>query len=96
MRVSFHATARRELLKYSQWYQERSESAATGFEQEIEHAIMRVAEAPERYPLTLCGRRRFVLIEYPFDLIYRVRDNEIQVMAVAHHSRRPGYWARRS
>ncbi|MBV9068691.1 MAG: type II toxin-antitoxin system RelE/ParE family toxin [Acidobacteria bacterium] len=95
MNVSFHPAARRELLKHSKWYRDRSISAAAGFEREIDHAVSRIVEAPERYPLTRRGRRRFVLLEYPFDLVYRIRAHEIQIIAVAHHSRRPEYWINR-
>jgi len=96
MKVSFHPAARRELLKHGKWYEKRSPSAATGFEREIDHAIDRIAEAPERYPLTSRGRRRFVLLDYPFNVIYRVLEEEIEIIAIAHHSRRPEYWIRRS
>jgi plasmid stabilization system protein ParE len=96
MKVSFHPAARAELLKHSKWYRDRSLTAAAGFEREIDHAVSRIAEAPERYPLTRRGRRRFVMLEFPFDLIYRISEQEIEIMAVAHHSRRPDYWLRRS
>ena len=96
MKVSFHPAARRELLKHNKWYRDRSLSAAAGFEREIDHAIARIQDAPERYPLTKRGRRRFVLLEYPFNLIYRIHEQQIQIIAVAHQSRRPEYWLRRS
>ena len=96
MRVSFHPSARRELLKHQRWYLKRSMSAASGFEQEVNHAISRIAEAPYRYPLTLRGRRRFVMLNYPFNIIYRVLESEVEIIAVAHHSKRPDYWQRRN
>jgi len=96
MKVSFHPAARRELLKHRQWYLDRSPSAAGGFEPEVDRAISRIREAPERYPVTRRGRRRFVMLEYPFDVIYRIQEQAIQIMAVAHHSRQPEYWLRRS
>ena len=92
MKVSFHPAARRELRKYQKWYLDRSETAAAGYEREIDHAIMRISEAPERYAVTVRGRRRFVLLKYPFDVIYRVSPDEVEIMAIAHHSRRPNYW----
>lgn len=58
MRVNFHPAARRELLKHSKWYRDRSLSAASGFEREMDHAISPIQEAPDRYPLTKRGRRR--------------------------------------
>src|ERR1051326_5835214 len=96
MKVSFHPAARRELLKQREWYAKRSLVAAAGFEREVDHAISRILEAPERYPLTRRGRRRFVMLEYPFDVIYRVEGQGVQIIAFAHHRRRHDYWLRRS
>jgi plasmid stabilization system protein ParE len=72
------------------WYIGRSSTAAEGFVREIEHALERIAEAPERYPLTRFGRRRFVLLNYPYDVVYRIVRNDIEIVAIAHHARRPG------
>ncbi len=93
--VSFHPAARRELLRAAAWYRERSETAAVGFDAEINHAVARIQEGPERYAVTKTNRRRFVLIKYPYAIVYRIRENEIEIIAVAHHRRRPEYWKNR-
>jgi hypothetical protein len=36
-----------------------------------------------------------VFPRYPFNLVYRVLDDDIEVIAVAHHRRRQDYWTRR-
>jgi plasmid stabilization system protein ParE len=90
--LSFHPAADEELLEATEWYLERSAAAAAGFVREIERALSRIAEAPERYPLTRFGQRRFVLVNYPYDVVYRVAPNDIEIIAVAHHARRPAYW----
>jgi toxin ParE1/3/4 len=90
--VEFHPAARTELLTATDWYLERSSSAAAEFVREVQHAVQRIAENPERYPLTRGGRRRFVLLKFPFDLVYRILGEQVEMIAVAHHSRRPGYW----
>jgi toxin ParE1/3/4 len=90
--LSFHPAADEELLEATGWYLERSAVAAAGFVREIERALSRIAETPERYPLTRFGRRRFVLLNYPYDVVYRVTRDEIEIIAVAHHARRPAYW----
>ena len=66
--VRFHPAADEELLEATEWYLKRSPTAAAGFVREVEHALARIAEAPERYPLTRFGRRRFVLMNYPYDI----------------------------
>jgi len=77
------------------WYVERSATAAASFVRAIEHALSRIAEGPERYPLTRLGRRRFVLVNYPYDVVYRVGQTEVEIIAIAHHARRPAYWRSR-
>lgn len=93
--VRFHPAARAELIEAEDWYLARSPTAAREFLREVERAAARISEAPERYPLTKYGRRRFVLLEFPFDLVYRIETHELEIIAVAHHSRRPAYWRRR-
>ena len=94
-RVRFHPEAERELGEQEAWYRERSEVAAQGFVLELDSAVRAVAESPERWPVQPRGERRYVFPRYPFVLLYRIRGEEIFITAVAHHSRRPGYWRHR-
>jgi len=42
------------------------------------------------------GRTRsWLLTRFPYRLIYRVRDEDVYIVAIAHTSRRPGYWQNR-
>lgn len=95
MKVRFHPAARAEVRKYRRWYFERSEAAEAGFVAELDHAIARIIESPLAYPLTTRGRRRFVLFKYPFDVVYNVHLADIEIIAVAHHSRKPTDWRNR-
>jgi plasmid stabilization system protein ParE len=61
----------------------------------LTRAIQRVRAAPERYPSAKQGTRRILFDQYPFSVFYVVRGEEIFIVAVAHHKRRPGYWADR-
>jgi toxin ParE1/3/4 len=40
-------------------------------------------------------RRRYNLRRFPYSIIYQITADEIRILAVAHHRRRPGYWAQR-
>jgi len=42
------------------------------------------------------GRRRFPLRRFPYSLIYYFRGEELRVIALAHHRRKPGFWSRRT
>lgn len=38
------------------------------------------------------GAKRIILKRFPYDVVVKERDGEFLVIAIAHHSRRPGYW----
>lgn len=40
-------------------------------------------------------RRRYILGRFPYSIIYQIAADELRILAVAHHRRRPGYWANR-
>jgi plasmid stabilization system protein ParE len=90
--VRFHREADRELIEAQEWYEARSEVAAQAFALEIAEAVTRILEAPLRYPPASRGERRFVLDRFPYAILYRLRNDEVFVTAVAHQNRRPGYW----
>ena len=94
-RVVFHPEAEREVVAHERWYRERSDVAAQGFLLELDASVRLVAEAPERWPIQTRGERRYVFPRYPFSLLYRVRKDEVFITAVAHQSRRVGYWRQR-
>jgi plasmid stabilization system protein ParE len=41
------------------------------------------------------SNRQLRVTRFPYNVVYRVRENDIYVVAVAHTSRRPGYWFER-
>ena len=40
-------------------------------------------------------RRRYILRRFPYSIVYQLTTAELRILAVAHHRRRPGYWASR-
>lgn len=95
MRVRFLSTASVELAEALAWYHERSPRAAEGLWLRIQDARRSLALFPHAAPPISLNARRFILSGYPYDLVYSVRADEIVVLAVAHHSRQPEYWAGR-
>ena len=93
--VGFHPEAIAEAAAAVEWYQERSDATAAALLAELDRAIESIAEAPDRWPQYLHGTRRFLLRRFPFSVVYRRVADRVQVVAVAHGKRRPGYWKRR-
>jgi plasmid stabilization system protein ParE len=92
---TWHPAAIADAEEARNWYAERSAFAARGFLLALDQGIEAILEAPERWPSHRYGCRRYVLPnQYPFTLVYRLTTG-IEIVAVAHQKRRPGYWKRR-
>ncbi len=96
IKVEFHPEAERELLEARRWYRERSKLAARAFATDIAYSVRQIAAAPNCWPETRPGERRFVLSRFPSSILYRVKTDLIFITAVAHQKRRPGYWLDRN
>jgi toxin ParE1/3/4 len=94
-RVEFHEAASLEYEAAFDWYLERSETAAAKFVEEVSRAIAKIAEAPQLWPAGRLATRGFPLARFPFVIVYRELPGIVQVVAVAHGRRRPGYWKQR-
>jgi plasmid stabilization system protein ParE len=93
--VEFLDEASAEYEAAFDWYFTRSELSAANFTAELAHAVSMIAEAPQRWPAAPYGTRKFLLHRFPFVVVYRELPSTIQVLAVAHGHRRPGYWKTR-
>jgi toxin ParE1/3/4 len=93
MRVKFHPEARQDLREGQAFYRHRSPLAAVAFAKEVDTAIARIVEAPLRYAESDYGTRSFTFPwRFPYKVVYAMRDSRIIIVAVAHHSKEPGYW----
>lgn len=59
---------------------------------EVEHAINRLEENPHIGPQLERGTRKLRVNRFPYNLVYRILPDEVLVLAIAHHRRRPAYW----
>lgn len=95
VRVEFTQEARREIDDAFAWYLERSPQAAETFVGEATNAVALIRSSPTLWPSFEVGTRRYVLRKFPYSIIYREIEGAIEVIAVAHHKRRPRYWRKR-
>ena len=77
------------------WYLERSEQAGNRFQKAFEDAIKKIQEHPDCWADYLRGTKYVTLKRFPYLIVYRELENELQIIAVAHGHRRHGYWKRR-
>lgn len=92
--------ATEEVAEAVNWYESESPGLGLEFFEAVEAAIDLI-EA-DIIPLQQLPReahtkeaRRLILKRFPYDVVVLKRSDEILVIAVAHHSRKPGYWRKR-
>jgi plasmid stabilization system protein ParE len=94
--VVFHRLAAREYRAARDWYVERSTEVAKRFHASVDRAVDRIAAQGESLPHFSSDYRYVRVGRFPYLLIFRPMDvHAIMILAVAHTSRRPGYWRRR-
>lgn len=95
MKVIVHPEAQEELAEAVAHYDAKSSLLADDLLMKYEDALAKVRDFPDRWERIENDVRHCVFQRFPYSLVYRPKQETIFLLAVAHHSRRPGYWKRR-
>lgn len=95
MNVRFYDAAERELDDAIAYYEHELPGLGRRFRQAVQSALNRIKLFPEAYSPLSRRTRRCLVNKFPYGIIYKVQDNEIVVVAVAHLHRKPEYWVSR-
>jgi plasmid stabilization system protein ParE len=96
MSYVFHPQAEGEYLEAIAFYESRRRGLGAVLVAELERAMTRVCTAPEKLSVSEPPDiRRCNLSRFPYPIIFRQRGQGIEILAVAHHRRRPGFWGPR-
>jgi plasmid stabilization system protein ParE len=93
--VRIHPAALEEAEAATEWYRRRSMRAAEMFLDELDRAIARIGDHPGQFPEYAFGTRRMVLQQFPYAVVFREAAAGVEILALAHGRRRPGYWRER-
>ena len=93
--LEYHPETRSESREAVDWYWNRSPAASLDFAEELRSALARLRQSPLACPPYLHGTRRIILDRFPYSVVFRERLHDIQIIAIAHAKRRPGYWTKR-
>jgi plasmid stabilization system protein ParE len=91
LRFKFHPEISSETKASYTWYQEQADGLGDDFLDELEAAYQVISQLPGTWPLFQKGFRRYLLARFPFSVIYREHDSFIDIVAIMHNSRKPGY-----
>jgi plasmid stabilization system protein ParE len=95
--VEFHRLAAAEFVAARRWYTRRSRTAEGRFVAAVRAAVARIEAHPAAGSPSIGPCRWVRAGRYPYLLHYRPLGPALyEVVAIAHTSRRPGYWLRRT
>lgn len=94
--VVVHEAAEQELSEAVLWYEARRPGLGSALIREAASALQGVAEGFDGIPyLGDPAIRRVLLGRFPYSVIFFTSGTTTEVLAFAHHRRRPGYWRSR-
>src|SRR5688572_4458601 len=96
LRVFFRKAARLEYEEAAIWYESQKPALGAQFVVEIEHALTKACEAPQRFPKMLHDVRATRVQRFPYSVFFRVRADRLIVLAVFHARRDPRVWRERT
>jgi hypothetical protein len=97
MHVSYDPEAYLEGLSAADWYEAKERGLGARFAAEWKRVEKDITARPDFYrcrygPVRACNFQVF-----PYRLLYRIKPSgEVQILAVMHHAREPGYWQPRA
>lgn len=100
--VRLHPLATAEVVEAQLWYEDRVAGLGDRFLASLRMVTTRAARWPDSGtparvdPDSRVLERAVGLRGFPYVVVYRFRDNEVEVLAVHHERRRPLYWADRA
>lgn len=94
--VRFLPAAEEELLREVRYYTTEAR-AGTGirFAAAVEQTVFRIAARPLGGAASAKGTRGMLVKGFPFTVIYRASAEQLLVVPISPHRRRPLYWASR-
>jgi toxin ParE1/3/4 len=94
--IRFRPAAAREFAADVRHYDKQYLRRGQRFAEAVERTLIRVAESPLLFPLLYEPDIRSAKVDrFPYRVVYVIVGGDIDVIAVAHAKRRPGYWRRR-
>ncbi len=95
MIVEFLEPAHIEYQEAIDFYNLQSQGLGNKFVAEIDATISIIKNYPDSFTEYTKHTRKAVVNVFPYNIIYTVHKNYIQIIAIAHQHRKPNYWLKR-
>jgi len=95
MKLYWHVEAKIEADQAAKFYKNKRQGLEKVFINRLEDAIYRIQKHPLLYKNIGDDVRKCRLKQFPIAVVFRLQPNHIEVVAIMHLRREPGYWAKR-
>jgi plasmid stabilization system protein ParE len=96
MPIDFLPEAEQEMIEAALYYQSLSSGLGDDYLDEVERSVRSIASSPQTWPILEGNLRRRLIKRFPFAVLYRIEQDKILIIAVAHLRKKPGYWKNRT
>ena len=92
----FHPEALEESDHAADFYREKHPGLEIRFLEALNDAISRIRRNPFLYRCIDGDIRKCRIMRFPYGVIYRIRGDQVEVIAIAHLRQQPDYWKSRN
>lgn len=96
LRPFFRKAARLDYDEAALWYESQKAGLGREFVAELERALLQACETPQRFPVILQDVRCIRVRRFPYSVFFRIRADQLVVLAVFHVRRNPTVWRERT
>ena len=91
----FHPEAEMEAVEAATYIALNRDGYGLMFRELLSKLILTIRENPEMFPKKRNGVQFCYMGMFRYNIVYLNRENDVVILAVAHTSRKPGYWKMR-
>ncbi len=91
--VKYHRLAESELIESALYYESRREFLGDNFLDLVDETLIGIQSNPAWGQPGKFNTRSWKVRRFPFRIVYLEQAGRIWIVAVAHLSRKPGYWS---
>src|SRR5438067_1060499 len=94
-KIRYHPEAADEIEEADEWYRSRDENAAANWRSAARATIESIIATPRLWAADRMGVREVRVEQFHYKIVFVLRSDTVEIVAVAHTSRRPDYWRKR-
>lgn len=93
--VNIRPEAEADLAEGFSWYESHRDGLGLEFLEEVRKSIKAITENPNRFSIKYRNTRRALIRRFPYQILYFIEADVVEVFAVIHVRRNPELWQQR-